>query len=444
MPDNGNKSRVDPGRHASAESGWQVGDMLNRYCHCINLDENLLRRSLEADLGGSGAYTRLVATHPHLLATSPIFVSRDQVDQMTEIIDSIESTVSLEAYRDLVLEWAPETGRIHYGPRGVFFGYDFHLTNNGPKLIEVNTNAGGALLILHLAAAQQACCPAVEDSVIGSVNPATLEQELISMFREELHLQFPGRELRRVAIVDEDPSTQFLSPEFVLFKRLFDEHGIDAIIADPSELMLRNGRLFADGQAVDLVYNRLTDFYLQSPRCDVLRQALKDSIVALTPGPYVHALYGNKRNLTVLSDPDLLIDLGVDARVAENLAAGVPRTVQVSEGTAETLWKNRRALFFKPVWGFGSKGTYRGAKLTRKKWQAILGSDYVAQELVPPSERLLINGDDQHTMKLDVRCYVYDGAIQLLGARMYRGQTTNFRTDHGGLAAVFTTATLPS
>jgi hypothetical protein len=41
-------------------------------------------------------------------------------------------------------------------------------------------------------------------------------------------------------------------------------------------------------------------------------------------------------------------------------------------------------------------------------------------------------------MKLDVRCYVYDGEIQLLGARMYRGQTTNFRTDGGGLAAVFT------
>ena len=42
-------------------------------------------------------------------------------------------------------------------------------------------------------------------------------------------------------------------------------------------------------------------------------------------------------------------------------------------------------------------------------------------------------------MKVDVRCYVYRGEIQLLGARLYRGQTTNFRTDGGGLAAVFTT-----
>ncbi|MDH3615616.1 MAG: hypothetical protein OEQ90_04005 [Gammaproteobacteria bacterium] len=441
MSDNGNRQGMGPGRRTKVESAWQVGDMLNRYCHCINLDKQLLRRGLEARLGGSGAYSRLVETHPHLLATSPIFVSRDQVDQMTEIIDSIESTVSLKTYQDVALEWAPEVGRMHHGPRGVFFGYDFHLTNDGPKLIEVNTNAGGALLILHLAAAQQACCPEVEDFVVGSANLQTLEQELVTMFREELRLQFPEKELRRVAVVDEDQNTQFLSPEFVLFKRLFEDQGIDAIILSPDELVLRNGELYADKRAIDLVYNRLTDFYLQSPQCKILKQAYRDAVVALTPSPYAHALYANKRNLTVLSDPGLLIDLGVNARVADVLAAGVPKTVLVSEDNAETLWKNRRGLFFKPTWGFGSKGTYRGAKLTRKKWEAILGSDYVAQELVPPSERLLINGGDQHTMKLDVRCYVYDGAIQLLGARMYRGQTTNFRTDGGGLAAVFTTQT---
>ena len=96
-------------------------------------------------------------------------------------------------------------------------------------------------------------------------------------------------------------------------------------------------------------------------------------------------------------------------------------------------------MFFKPNWGFGSRGAYRGAKLTRKTWASILDADYVAQELVPPSERLLIVDGDQQSMKLDVRCYVYDGDIQLLGARLYRGQTTNFRTDGGGLAAVFTT-----
>jgi hypothetical protein len=40
-------------------------------------------------------------------------------------------------------------------------------------------------------------------------------------------------------------------------------------------------------------------------------------------------------------------------------------------------------------------------------------------------------------LKLDLRAYVYRGAIQLLAARLYAGQTTNFRTPGGGFAPVF-------
>jgi hypothetical protein len=216
---------------------------------------------------------------------------------------------------------------------------------------------------------------------------------------------------------------------------------IDAIIVGPNELAYRNRRLYAEEREIDLVYNRLTDFYLQSPECSDLAKAYRDGAVAVTPSPHTHALYANKRNLSVLSDPGLLVGLGVDATVAETLAAGIPRSMMVSESNSEMLWAERRRLFFKPIWGFGSRGTYRGAKLTRRKWQEILEADYMAQELVVPSERLLVVDGDQRALKLDVRCYVYDGDIQLLGARMYRGQTTNFRTDGGGLAAVFTTST---
>lgn len=40
-------------------------------------------------------------------------------------------------------------------------------------------------------------------------------------------------------------------------------------------------------------------------------------------------------------------------------------------------------------------------------------------------------------MKADIRCYVYNGQIQLVAARLYQGQTTNFRTPGGGFAPVF-------
>ena len=39
--------------------------------------------------------------------------------------------------------------------------------------------------------------------------------------------------------------------------------------------------------------------------------------------------------------------------------------------------------------------------------------------------------------EVDLRAYTYDGCVQLLTARMYSGQTTNFRTPGGGFAPVF-------
>ena len=50
------------------------------------------------------------------------------------------------AYREMVLSQLPETARFDPGHDAVMMGYDFHLTDDGPRLIEVNTNAGGALL----------------------------------------------------------------------------------------------------------------------------------------------------------------------------------------------------------------------------------------------------------------------------------------------------------
>ena len=157
MHSESNPRQNDVGDRNEAEPASGIAEMLNRSCHCINVDRDALRRTLEADLGESGAYSHLLETHPHLLAESPVFLSRDHVDQMTEIIGSIEKVVAHKAYQNLVLECVPEIGRRSHGPRGVFFGYDFHLANDGPKLIEINTNAGGALLLLHVASAQQAC-----------------------------------------------------------------------------------------------------------------------------------------------------------------------------------------------------------------------------------------------------------------------------------------------
>ena len=117
---------------------------------------------------------------------------------------------------------------------------------------------------------------------------------------------------------------------------------------------------------------------------------------------------------------------------------GIPKTEIVDASKADRLWPERRKLFFKPAAGFGSKAAYRGDKLTRRVWGQILAGDYVAQTLEPPGERLIADHQAVHALKFDVRNYVYDGAVQFITARLYQGQTTNFRTPGGGFAPVFT------
>ena len=93
---------------------------------------------------------------------------------------------------------------------------------------------------------------------------------------------------------------------------------------------------------------------------------------------------------------------------------------------------------FKPAAGFGSKAAYRGDKVTKRVWEEIAAGTYVAQALVAPSERSVSNLKVPIALKVDVRNYAYAGAVKLVAARLYQGQTTNFRTPGGGFAPVLT------
>ncbi|MEO8019376.1 MAG: hypothetical protein ABI769_16315, partial [Pseudomonadota bacterium] len=114
----------------------------------------------------------------------------------------------------------------------------------------------------------------------------------------------------------------------------------------------------------------------------------------------------------------------------------IPRTV-CPRGDQEQWWADRKQWFFKPAQGFGSRGTYRGDKMTRRVFAEVMRGDYVAQMLVPPSERSRGSEKDGAVFKVDVRNYAYDGKTQLIAARLYQGQTTNFRTNGDGFAPVY-------
>lgn len=386
-------------------------EALNSDCFCISLDRERLRP--------------LVKDYPpNLFAALPVFVSRAHVDAMARVIAAVEEVVALPAYREAVLAQAPEIASFDPGALGVFNGYDFHLGAEGPRLIEINTNAGGALLNALLVRAQRACCPEIEALVSGALPAEDLEQAFFDMFVAEWRRAGRSGLPRRIAIVDDAPEAQFLYPEFVLFAGLFRRFGLEAAVLPPEKLAFGEG-------GIDLVYNRLTDFSLEAPAHAALRAAYLAGAAVVTPHPRAHALYADKRNLVLLTDEAQLRAWRVRDGTMRTLLAGIPRTRLVTE----ELWTERRRLFFKPAAGHGSRAAYRGDKLTRRVWGEILSGEYVAQDFVPPSERGIAAGT---SLKVDVRNYVYAGKVQLLAARLYQGQTTNMRTPGGGFAPVLT------
>jgi len=408
--------------------------LLNRGCVCRSVDHELLRLALrgEAGAGDHDGQTGVLVTHPNLFSDTRVYVAEAHLDFMAELIRVVEKVVAMPAWHERVLAYAPSIARFVPKAKCAFLGYDFHLGADGPRLIEINTNAGGGLLGAKLMRAQRVCC-----TPMPTLMSEAPEDLFVAMFREEWRLTRGDAPLQRVAIVDEAPASQFLAAEFELFRQLFESQGISALIADPSELDFHGGTVTCQGQPIDLIYNRLTDFSFDAASNAHLRAAYLAQAVVVTPHPHAHALYADKRNLIALTDESWLTAIGVSEADRRMLRAGVPPTEEVMPANAATFWASRKQWFFKPAAGFGSKAAYRGEKMTKRVFEEISGGGYVAQALVPPSERRLLIDGVERDLKLDLRNFVYRGEVQMASARLYQGQTTNFRTPGGGFAAVF-------
>jgi hypothetical protein len=429
---------------------------VNGECHdWAGMDDDALQRSLRVQ--GDAWYELVKERCPHLFAAAPLFVTTAQLWQMQVVIAAVERVVKLPAWLSgspfpnpdettshstkpasgQVAGYLPQVGEgTNAAPSaqdyslGVFYGYDFHLNDQGAHLIEINTNAGGAFSNALLIASQR------EAGLYGAeVAEENLEQQFVAMFRNEWRLARGDVPLASVAIVDEAPESQYLYPEFLLAQRMFERAGIAAHIGDPSALQMQDDGLYLDEQKIDLVYNRLTDFSLQHH--PALRQAYLDGNAVVTPAPAHYERYADKRNLARLSDAETLRALGASEADIATLLAGVPQTRLVAGADHDQWWQERKQWFFKPAEGYGSKGSYSGAKLTKRVFEEIMQGGYVAQRIAAPGERkVCLPEAEPQMLKYDVRCYVYDGQVQLVAARLYQGQTTNFRTPGGGFAPV--------
>ena len=366
-----------------------------------------------------------------ILSRAVVSLPRHDFFTMLRLVHLLDRISRLPSYRALVAPLVPEVARFDPGHDAVMMCYDFHQTDQGSKLIEVNTNAGGSLPA-YLADRQT-----TEAMTTGL--PANQKRKLLGQFFEEYRCFAGDVSLspQRLVILDERPEEQFLFHEMQLFAELFREAGIKAFVADPSELKASADGVFLEGAPVDMIYNRHCDFYLETEAMAGLRAAYLAKQVCLSPNPFVYGLLADKRRLTLWPDPDFAGQVGLTEQETALLQQTIPQSRLLVDLDTDEAWAGRRKSVFKPVARFGSRGVLLGEKISRKRFNELEPGETLVQELVPPS---VTEVPGHEPMKTDFRVYAYRNRVLGITARLYRGQVTNLRTEGGGFARVAVTS----
>jgi hypothetical protein len=362
---------------------------------------------------------------PNLFSFQTVQIKKSTFEKIQEFVQIAYHLRNNLNYQKDILGASPAHSNL-----STLMSFDFHIVNEKPKLIEINTNAS------HFLTSK------IMESFICSFEKRNSPfpnaiGKLKDSFLNEWHL-FSNQMLKNICIVDEDPTMQRAYFEFLLYKKLFETMNLDVSIEDPKNLAWNSKELLdSRGKKLDFIYNRSTDFYFEDSNSASLKMAYDSNAVCVSPQPQEYKLLADKKRL---------LDFGSSGFLEKYLSESeikifreiVLEIIEVKASEKEKIWANRKKYFFKPKNSYGGKGAYKGESITHKVFDQIIASeDYIAQEFAPPSTTFITDQvSHKAEAKVDLRFFVYNGEINHAIARTYIGQTTNFRTLGGGFAAL--------
>ncbi|HWU43461.1 MAG TPA: hypothetical protein VN132_08485, partial [Bdellovibrio sp.] len=326
-------------------------------------------------------------------------------EQAQKIIAGLFGLREKKSYQTHYLELAAMKGLKDPGNKSIMMSYDFHLDEQqNLKLIEINTNASFLALGYEMYKTKNLPVP-VADFTFDEVR-----QDIFT----ELRLQGRSPHKLKIAITDDNPSAQRLFVEFLVYNELFQSWGWDSRIIDYRELFKEFHPEF--------VYNRHTDFFLSQEDSRILREKFLNREICLSPNPYEYLLLADKQRLIDWSQEGFFEAHGLSDDEISLLRQAVPRSYDVTAVTVENVWALRKKLFFKPKNAFGSKQSYKGSSISRKALEELMKEDTIAQEYIPASEAAFETPEGMQNFKYDLRCFAYQGRLQMIVARLYQGQ----------------------
>ena len=333
---------------------------------------------------------------------------REAFDTMLRFARLMHRLESTSAYAEALHASLPTAARYNPGLPSVLMGYDFHLTPEGPKLIEINNNAGGLY---------------VGDGIWLPQPPIP---ELTDGIKVSLNGMFPSG-WRKIAIMDEHVQQQYMYTEMLAYAEVMGQYGRTVHVVNPEQLVERNDGLYIGTDRIDAIYNRHTDFYLETPEVAHIRRAYLSGRVALTPHPRSYALLGDKGRMVDWWHEGLLEQVLSSEEIAF-VRTVVPEIHRLDEMDRETVWAERKQWVFKPAARHGGKGVLLGSSLGRRRFSEMSPSEIVVQRYVPPGKMRF----DDHDFKVDLRLYMHAEDLIGVAGRIWRGQVTNFRAPGSG------------
>jgi hypothetical protein len=242
--------------------------------------------------------------------------------------------------------------------------------------------------------------------------------------------------------------------EFEMFRDMFHRIGVQTVIVDPFELEYRGRRLYAAGQAVNLVYRRVltSELLAKGPETNALSTAYLDGTVCVV-NTFRAKLLHKKMSLALLSDERYRSLYSASQRAA--IDRHVPWTRSVRHGAsrrrgkpiadlAEYVAGHRTELVMKPNDEYGGKGVVLGWTVEQHEWEqalaVALSQSYVVQEAIPIPRQIFpvaLGGVQYLDLAMDMDPYLFEGRASGCLTRLSSSALLNVTAGEGSVVPTY-------
>jgi len=428
-----------------------------------DLNEEGCERLLQWQLDQGACYDN----RPLCLALRPAFISPEQLIRLEGVCRRLTSAIrQVRAHMTAGPDWLD---RLELSPGvrelveiepgfarlGVTTRLDAFEDGESFSFVELNAEAPAGIAYHDLLVRMFRSLRAMESlAEHAEVRPLRVVGWLLQALLTTYNEWGRGAGKPRIAIVDwrTSPTT----PEFHLLAESFGRAGYPTVVADPRDLELRRGRLWAGDFRIDLVYRRVlvTDCAARPEDVSVLVEAVRQRTVCMA-NPFRAAILHRKRLFAELTDPTSPLDLRPEERATIDYS--IPwtrlvrdiRTTGPQAGGEESvdllryIRDHREALVLKPDDAYGGHGVFLGWRVDDATWEGAIEKaqrvPYVVQQRVPLPIRefpVVRPAGTASSFLVDRDPYVFRGRMGGFLTRLAVGPLANV-TRGGGMVPTF-------